>query len=476
MILQKQVFLPHTLFILNTMKKLAFLACLLPILWAACSSTATTRKESGEWAKVPEILKNIVPPTFPDSIYDVTAYGAKSDTSFDSRPAILEAINQCNTNGGGTVLIPAGNYFSKGAILLKSNVNLHVADGARLEFSTVASDYLPMVLTKWEGTECFNYSPFIYAYQCTNVALTGKGTIDGNGAVTFNGWHALQGPALDRLRQMGIDSIPVYERVFGEGYYLRPCMIQFYGCKNVLVEDVQIYDSPFWIIHPVFCDNVTVRNVYIDSNNYNNDGCDPESCRNVLIEDCDFDTGDDCIAIKSGRDEDGRYWNIPSENIIVRHCRMKDGHAGVAIGSEVTGGCRNVWVENCTMDSPELDRIIRIKSNAMRGGEVENIFIRNIRVGECKESILGFELKYWHVDDGPYLPYFHNIHLENITSKKSQYVLHLDGFEDKIQARDIFVKDCTFDGVMKPEINKVTGVENIHFENVTVNGQDFKGV
>ena len=162
------------------MKKLAFLACLLPILWAACSSTATTRKESGEWAKVPEILKNIVPPTFPDSIYDVTAYGAKSDTSFDSRPAILEAINQCNTNGGGTVLIPAGNYFSKGAILLKSNVNLHVADGARLEFSTVASDYLPMVLTKWEGTECFNYSPFIYAYQCTNVALTGKGTIDGN--------------------------------------------------------------------------------------------------------------------------------------------------------------------------------------------------------------------------------------------------------------------------------------------------------
>ena len=132
-----------------------------------------------------------------------------------------------------------------------------------------------MVLTKWEGTECFNYSPFIYAYQCTNVAVTGKGTIDGNGSVTFNGWHAIQGPAVDRLRQMGIDSVPVYQRVFGEGHYLRPCMIQFYGCKNVLVEDLKIYDSPFWIIHPVFCDNVTVRNVYIDSNNYNNDGCDP---------------------------------------------------------------------------------------------------------------------------------------------------------------------------------------------------------
>ena len=213
------------------MKKIIFWVCLFPILWTACNNTATPRKESGEWARVPEILKKIVPPTFPDSIYDVTAYGAKSDTTFDSRPAILEAVNQCNQNGGGTVLIPAGNYFSKGSILLKSNVNLHVAEGARLEFSTVASDYLPMVLTKWEGTECFNYSPFIYAYQCTNIALTGKGTIDGNGAVTFNGWHALQGPAVNRLRQMGIDSIPVYERVFGEGHYLRPCMIQFYGCK-----------------------------------------------------------------------------------------------------------------------------------------------------------------------------------------------------------------------------------------------------
>ncbi len=278
------------------------------------------------------------------------------------------------------------------------------------------------------------------------------------------------------LYEMKEDSIPFKERVFMRENGIRPQFINLYKCKNILLEGFTLNRSPFWLIHPLLSENITVRKVKMQSHGYNNDGCDPESCRNVLIEDCDFDTGDDCIAIKSGRDEDGRYWNIPSENIIVRHCRMKDGHAGVAIGSEVTGGCRNVWVENCTMDSPELDRIIRIKSNAMRGGEVENIFIRNIRVGECKESILGFELKYWHVDDGPYLPYFHNIHLENITSKKSQYVLHLDGFEDKIQARDIFVKDCTFDGVMKPEINKVTGVENIHFENVTVNGQDFKGV
>ena len=269
------------------MKKQSALWCLLLLLTIVACTATSPRKETGEWAKVPGILKNIVPPAFADTIYDVTEYGAKDDTAFDSRPAILKAINQCNTDGGGTVLIPAGNYFIKGAITLKSNINLHIAEGARLEFSTEAADYLPMVLTKWEGTECFNY---------------------GNGSVTFNDWHAIQGPAVDRLRQMGIDSVPVYERVFGEGHYLRPCMIQFYGCKNVLVEDLKIYDSPFWIIHPVFCDNVTVRNVYIDSNNYNNDGCDPESSTNVLIEGMDFNVGDDGIAIKSGRDQDG--WRI----------------------------------------------------------------------------------------------------------------------------------------------------------------------
>lgn len=466
MILQKkQVFLPHTLFILNTMKKLAFLACLLPILWAACSSTATTRKESGEWAKVPEILKNIVPPTFPDSIYDVTAYGAKSDTSFDSRPAILEAINQCNTNGGGTVLIPAGNYFSKGAILLKSNVNLHVADGARLEFSTVASDYLPMVLTKWEGTECFNYSPFIYAYQCTNVALTGKGTIDGNGAVTFNGWHALQGPALDLLRQMGIDSIPVYERVFGEGYYLRPCMIQFYGCKNVLVEDVQIYDSPFWIIHPVFCDNVTVRNVYIDSNNYNNDGCDPESSTNVLIENMDFNVGDDGIAIKSGRDQDGWRIGQATENVIIRNCHF--ARWAITIGSEMSGGVRNIFIEDCKIDSCRNG--IYFKSNLDRGGYFENLNMRRIEADVCLWGVINFRTNYHGYRGGNHPTLFRNICIEDVTCNRVDSVaLMANGLPEaklyNITLRNIKVKQA-------PKAIQMDNVVNLTLDNVEVNGK-----
>ena len=454
------------------MKKQTALWCLSLLLVMGACTTSSSRKTAGEWAKVPGILKNIVPPAFADTVYDVTDYGAKSDTTFDSRPAILQAISHCNTNGGGTVLIPAGNYFIKGAITLKSNINLHIAEGARLEFSTKAADYLPMVLTKWEGTECFNYSPFIYAYQCTNVAVTGKGTIDGNGSVTFNGWHAIQGPAVDRLRQMGIDSVPVYQRVFGEGHYLRPCMIQFYGCKNVLVEDLKIYDSPFWIIHPVFCDNVTVRNVYIDSNNYNNDGCDPESCKNVLIENCTFDTGDDCIAIKSGRNQDGRKWNIPSENIIVRGCFMKNGHGGVVIGSEISGGYRNLFVENCRMDSPDLDRVIRIKTSTCRGGLIENVFVRNVTVGQCREAVLRINLQYENREkcNRGYAPTVRNVHLKNVTCEKSKLGVLIIGLDDDKHVYNVSVEDSRFNNVKEGK-NRISGAKDVTFKNLYINGE-----
>ena len=352
-----------------------------------------------------------------------------------------------------------------------------------LKFTT---DYnlFDTVRTRLEGIDCYNISPLIYAYEEVNIAITGNGIMDGQadrsnwfcderirGVVQKDGKHTNEKTLLYEMKE---DSVPFDKRVFSGKSSIRPQFINLYKCKNILLEGFTINRAPFWLIHPLLSENVTIRKVKMQSHGYNNDGCDPESCNNVLIEDCDFDTGDDCIAIKSGRDEDGRFWNIPSENIIVRNCRMKDGHAGVAIGSEVTGGCRNVWVENCRMDSPELDRIIRIKSNAIRGGEVENLFVRNIFVGECKESILGIEMKYWRVEKGPYLPYFHNIYLENIISKKSQYVLHLDGFEDKTQIQDIFIKDCVFDGVGESTINRIIGADNIRFENVRVNGKMYK--
>lgn len=444
---------------------------------AACISCQTS--EPCSWKEMEKVYNQISPPTFPDKTYVITDYYNGKDSLYTD--AINRAIEACSSQGGGTVLVPDGEFLTA-PIRLKSNVNLHLSDSTILKFTT---DYnlFETVLTRIEGIDCHNISPLIYAYGENNIAITGKGKLDGQ-ASTDN-WFAEQrirgiksenGETVNEktlLYQMKEDSIPVKERVFEKANGIRPQFINLYKCKNILLEGFTINRSPFWLIHPLLSENVTIKGVKMQSHGPNNDGCDPESCENVLIEDCDFDTGDDCIAIKSGRDEDGRYWNIPCKNIIVRECRMKDGHAGVAIGSEITGGCHNVWVENCQMDSPELDRIIRIKSNPMRGGNVANVFVRNITVGECKQSILGIEQKYWHVDEGPYLPLFENIHLENITSKKSQYVLHLDGFDDKSQIRNIYLKDCSFEGVEKPEINKVTGAENIRFENITVNGEPF---
>ena len=415
------------------------------LLFLTTAISSCDKKEVSSWDKMVEVNNQIVSPVFPDRTFVITDYHDVKDTLYTN--AINQAIAICSEQGGGKVVIPNGEFFTA-SIRLKSNVNLHLSDSTILKFTTDPFLF-DTVQTRIEGIDCYNISPLIYAYGESNIAITGNGVMDGQadrsnwfsesrirGIVQEDGKKINEKTLLYEMKE---DSIPFKERVFMRENGMRPQFINLYKCKNILLEGFTINRSPFWLIHPLLSENITVRKVKMQSHGYNNDGCDPESCRNVLIEDCDFDTGDDCIAIKSGRDEDGRYWN-------------------------------------CTMDSPELDRIIRIKSNAIRGGEVENIFVRNIRVGECKESILGFELKYWHVDDGPYLPYFHNIHLENVTSKKSQYVLHLDGFEDKIRARDIFIKDCTFDGVMKPEINKVIGVENIHFENVTVNGQDFKGL
>lgn len=444
--------------------------------------TAFCEAKVNQWDKMKEVYENIPLPTFPDKTYLITDYYNGTDSLFTS--AINKAILVCSAQGGGVVVIPDGVYKTA-PIRMKSNVNLHLSDKTLLMFTT---DYnlFDTVLTRIEGIDCYNISPLIYAYGETNMAITGNGVMDGmaseanwfskeriDGVTLKNGKKVAEKTVLYDLKE---DSVPFEKRVFKGKTGMRPQFINLYKCKNVLLEGFTLNRSPFWLIHPLLSENITVRKVKMQSHGYNNDGCDPESCKNILIEDCDFDTGDDCIAIKSGRDEDGRYWNIPSENIIARNCRMKDGHAGVAMGSEITGGCYNVWVENCLMDSPNLSRIIRIKSNAIRGGEVKNVYVRNITVGQCDESILGMEMKYWHVDDGPYPPYFHNIYLENIKSNKSRYLLHLDGFANKIQARDIFIKNCDFKGITASEINAVTGVSNIHFENVKVNGKDYKGM
>lgn len=440
------------------------------------------------WERVAGVVDSITVPTFPDRSFDIRKFGATENEP--ATEAIRQAIEACHEAGGGVVMVPAGEYLT-GPIELKSNVNLHISEGATLKFSTNPRDYTPFVLTRWEGLDCYNYKPLIYAYGQENIAITGKGVLDGQADRTH--WWPWKGrkdfgwtegmlcqtyrpdtiPGRKKLELMEKNQVPVEQRMMEEDDCLRPPFVQPYRCKNVLIEGVKLVRSPFWLLHPLLCENVTVREVTMDSHGPNNDGCDPESCRNVLIENCYFNTGDDCIAIKSGRDNDGRAWNIPSENIVIRNNVMKDGHGGVVIGSEISGNCRNVWAENCTMDSPHLDRVVRIKSNAVRGGVIENVFVRNITVGECGEAVFRVEMKYEKVTEGAHYPVLKNVYLEDITCDKSQYAIYIDGFKDRKQVSDIFIKNCTFGGVQKKGRNKIIGAENVVFENVKINGEAF---
>jgi unsaturated rhamnogalacturonyl hydrolase len=384
--------------------------------------------------------------------------------------ALAAAIDACTKAGGGRVVVPAGEWLT-GAVRLKSNVNLHVAAGATLRW-TFDLDKYPVVFTRWEGVECMNYSPFIYAYGEENIAITGTGTLDGGADWdTWWSWNLRtdnprkQKVDRDALIQMGETNVPVEQRVFGPGHFLRPNFIQPYHCKNILIEGVTILRSPMWEIHPVLSSNITVRGVKITSHGPNNDGFDPESSRDILVEDTIFDTGDDCIAIKSGRNGDGRRVNVPSENIVVRNCVMKDGHGGVVLGSECTGGIRNVFVENCTMDSPDLDRALRFKNNAVRGGILENVFMRNVKVGRVGEAVLTIDLLYEEGAKGAFKPVVRNVQLDNITSTASPRVLFIRGFDGAV-IENIRISNSTFQGVTETEV--VSHARNLTFDNVTI--------
>ncbi|MBN2089895.1 glycoside hydrolase family 28 protein [candidate division KSB1 bacterium] len=380
------------------------------------------------WKKADEIVENIKLPSFRNYDYNIIAYGAVSDSAIDSRQSIMDAVSQCNHDGGGRVIVPAGIWRCNGPIHLKSNVNLVISAGARLEFGTNPADYLPEVITRFEGTELFGYSPFIYAYQATNIAITGSGIIDGNGRQSFVPWKHRQDADKEILRQMGNDGVPVYKRVMGEGHYIRPGMIQPYGCKNVLIEGITLVDSPFWVIHPTFCNNVIVRGVTVDSWNYNNDGVDPDACVNVLIENCTFNCGDDAVAIKSGRDQDGWRMGQATENVVIRNCQMNSRTNGLCIGSEMSGSVRNVFMENCQVG--EAASTIYFKANLDRGGMIENIFVRNIAVERAKTACIRFESNYKGHRGNHYPPRFRNFVIEDVTCLKAdQYGFYAVGIE-----------------------------------------------
>jgi polygalacturonase len=435
--------------------------------------------EDDPWALVPKILQRIKPPVFPRRDFEITRYGAKGDGQTDCTAAFRQAIAACNKAGGGRVVVPVGSFLT-GPIHLLSHVNLHVAEGATIKFSQDPKQYLPLVFSRWEGMELMNYSPFIYAFEQQNVAVTGAGTLDGQSDRTHwwpwkgnaeGGWQKgqpNQAKARDALTEMVERGVPVSQRVFGEGHYLRPQFIQPYRCKNVLIEGVTIINSPMWEIHPVLCTNVTVQGVKIKSHGPNNDGCDPESCTDVLIKDCTFDTGDDCIAVKSGRNADGRRINVPCENIVIQGCEMKDGHGGVTIGSEISGGVRYLFAENCRMDSPNLDRALRFKNNAARGGVLEHIYMRDVQVGHVADAVVSVDFYYEEGEKGRFTPVVRNVGVRNVRSGKSKYALYLRGFKNAPIA-GIHIEDSTFDNVAKP--NVVEHVETITLKDVRINGR-----
>jgi polygalacturonase len=333
--------------------------------------------------------------------------------------------------------VPAG-VWPTAKVHLRSNVNLHLEDGAVLLFSADPADYLPAVQTTWEGMECFNYSPLVYAFECTNVAITGEGTLRAKLDV-WKIWYKrppAHMAALARLYEMASHDVPVADRhMVGDDANLRPQFIQFNRCENVLLEGVTIEDSPFWVIHPFLSRHVTIRDVTVRAYGHNNDGVDPEMSQNVLIENCVFDQGDDAIAIKSGRNRDAWRLDTPSRNIVVRNCEIRNGHQLLAIGSELSGGVENVLVENCTVDPAitTVGHLLFIKTNERRGGYVRNIHLRNITAGAMRYGVLGIEtdvLYQWRDLVPTYerrLTPFDGVHLENVSVTEATFIARIQG-------------------------------------------------
>ncbi|SDJ97282.1 glycoside hydrolase family 28 protein [Nonomuraea jiangxiensis] len=439
------------------------------------TATQAEAASSDPWRKVPDILRKIRPPRFPDRRWDVTAFGAVGDGTTDCTAAFKAAIAECHRRGGGRVVVPPGRFLT-GAIHLLSDVELHVSEGGVIAFSTDPNAYLPVVLTRWESTECYNYSPFIYAYGRRNVAVTGKGTLDGQARQgPWESWYANSGPqSADQkaLRKMGDDGVPVEQRVFGAGHYLRPAMVQFVKCQNILVSDVTILEPPMWTVNPVLSRNVTVRGITVVSTLYNTDGCDPEASSYVHIKDCRFNTNDDCVAVKSGRDADGRRVGVPSENIVVQDCYFSGRWGGITVGSEMSGGVRNVFAERCVINSPDfpgnypVKYPVYLKANKKRGAYIEGVYVRDFTGGNVEREVIFVNMAY-NNEAGAEPLSVRDIRMERTRLDGAGAVLNLVGLETD-HLVDVRLEKCEFTNVAGPD--KIAFTDGLRLRKVFVNG------
>lgn len=419
-------------------------SAMLPFLGGCVVDKVSLNKPASLTADEIELFTKL--PNIPKQVFDVRSFGAIGDGVTDDSLAIKAAIGACKANGGGQVKFEAGVYLT-GPIHLVSNMDLHLAKGAELSFTTDPDAYLPAVFTRWEGMEMMGLSPLIYAYGASDVAITGEGVINGN--ADDNTWWPWKGPhseahwrlipgqdqtiARKKLFEMAEAGIPPEQRIFAEESFLRPPLVQLYKCNRVSIKGVTLKSAPFWCSHFVLCEDVTVDGVSFSSHGPNSDGCNPESSQRVVIKNCFFDTGDDCIAIKSGRNADGRRLAKPSRDLLVQDCQMRAGHGGVVLGSEISGGVDNLHVRRCEMNSPDLERAIRIKTNASRGGVLCNLFYSDISVGHVQEVIV-INYYYEEGEKGEWLPLVDNVKIRNLKVENAGKVFMVRGFEnDPIQ-------------------------------------------
>ena len=376
------------------------------------------------------IVNRIQLPQIPVYRILVTTLGAKGDSITDAKPAFDKAMSLCKKNNGGTIVVPKGVYVLNGPIHFVSNVNLLIEKDAKIRFNDNPKYYLPMVQTSWEGTMIYNYSPLIYAYNCKDIAISGEGTIDGEGSKIWNSFKAKEGPDKMLTREMNHSNLPMKDRKFGDGHFLRPQLIQFFNCKNILVENIKIEDSPFWCLHLLKSQSITVRGLKYKAFNSNNDGIDPEYAKDVLIENIAFDNADDNIAIKAGRDEEGRSNSLtPSENIVVRNCEFKGLHA-VVIGSEMSAGVKNIYVENSKF-SGYLKRGIFIKTNSDRGGYINNVHFKNLSFGKVEDCIF-ITANYHGEGSGLHSTKISNIYFSNISCMEATKTgIVIEGYPNK---------------------------------------------
>ena len=409
--------------------------------------------------KVDAIINRIQLPTIPSFKIEVTKLGAKGDSISNAKPAFDKAMALCKKNNGGTIVVPKGIYTLNGPIHFVSNVNLLLEKGAKIRFNDNPKQYLPMVLTSWEGTMLYNYSPLIYAYNCSNISITGEGTIDGNGDKIWDSFKDKEEPGKMLTREMNHTNVPLVDRKFGEGHFLRPQLIQFFNCKNILVENVRIENAPFWCVHLLKSESITIRGLKYKALNHNNDGIDPEYSKDVLIENITFENGDDNIAIKSGRDHEGRAnFQTPSENIVIRNCSFKGLH-GVVLGSEMSAGIQNVFIENCKTRG-YLKRGIYFKTNADRGGFIKDIYVRNLQLDEVEDAL--YITANYHNEGSQFPSEISNIHFWNVAcNKASETGIVIQGYPQK-KVRNIFLDNI----LVKSAKNGMTVTNS---ENVTIN-------